>query len=99
MIFGILWGSIRMLKVKNSAKFRKDLKKFQHKQTVISELKVLSSLVNRKPLEEKYRDHPLTGNWANHRECHLKPDVLLIYKTDEKTLFLERIGSHSELFK
>jgi mRNA interferase YafQ len=51
------------------------------------------------PLEEKHRDHGLGGNWKGNRECHLKPDLLLIYKLpDEKTLRLVRMGSHSELF-
>jgi mRNA interferase YafQ len=50
------------------------------------------------PLLEKQRDHPLTGEYADHRECHLKPDLLLIYKKpDEATLRRVRIGSHSEL--
>jgi mRNA interferase YafQ len=51
-------------------------------------------------LPEKFHDHPLTGEYTNHRECHLKPDLLLIYKKpDEQTLRLVRIGSHSEVFR
>lgn len=51
-------------------------------------------------LPEKYRDHPLGGNWKDHRECHLKPDLLLIYKkSDDETLRFIRMGSHSELFR
>ena len=50
-------------------------------------------------LPESYRDHALNGKWANYRECHLKPDLLLIYqKADADTLRLARLGSHSELF-
>lgn len=75
------------------------MKKFQHRAAVISELnKVIEILLKQKPLPAKYHDHILAGNWINHRECHVKPDVLLIYMTDESTLYLERIGSHSELF-
>jgi mRNA interferase YafQ len=56
-------------------------------------------LADDKPLPERHRDHALGGNWIGHRECHLKPDLLLIYKLpDEKTLRLVRMGSHSELF-
>ncbi|MBA2368370.1 MAG: type II toxin-antitoxin system YafQ family toxin [Candidatus Protochlamydia sp.] len=44
------------------------------------------------------KDHGLIANYVNHRECHISPDVLLIYKSDEEQLSLERIGSHSELF-
>ncbi|MGB7554340.1 MAG: type II toxin-antitoxin system YafQ family toxin [Candidatus Korobacteraceae bacterium] len=60
---------------------------------------IVGLLANDRPLHEKYRDHGLGGNWKNHRECHLKPDLLLIYKRpDRQTLRLVRMGSHSELF-
>ena len=50
------------------------------------------------PLPAKHRDHPLTGNWADHRDCHLRPNLVLIYrKPDTETLQLVRLGSHSEL--
>ena len=50
-------------------------------------------------LADKYRDHFLTGEYTRHRECHLKPDLLLIYKKpDESTLRFVRLGSHAELF-
>ena len=92
-----------MLKIKNSVKFKEDLKKFSHQQKVLKELNdVLEFLVQEIPLSKKYRDHPLSGNWVGRRECHIKPDILLIYMTDmtdENSLFLERIGSHSELFR
>ncbi|MQT78311.1 type II toxin-antitoxin system YafQ family toxin [Pseudomonas helleri] len=54
--------------------------------------------MNDKPLPEKHRDHALTGNWKDHRDCHIKPDWLLIYcKPDDERLQLVRLGSHSEL--
>lgn len=54
---------------------------------------------HRATLPDKYRDHGLTGEYTEHRECHLKPDLLLIYKKpDDATLRLVRLGSHSELF-
>lgn len=60
---------------------------------------VLSALLADEPLALHHRDHELTGNWSGYRECHLKPDLLLIYrKPDSETLRLARIGSHSELF-
>ena len=50
-------------------------------------------------LEQRHRDHGLAGNWNGHRECHLKPDLLLIYKKPgDQTLRLVRMGSHSQLF-
>lgn len=59
---------------------------------------VLKLLVTDQPLPERYRDHTLTGNWREFRDCHIKPDLVLIYqKPDDKRLVLARLGSHSEL--
>jgi len=59
----------------------------------------LELLVADNPLPTANRDHVLTGNWSGYRECHVKPDLLLIYsKPDDTTLRLARLGSHSELF-
>lgn len=89
-----------MLKIKNTVKFKKDLKKFLHQQKVLDGLNdILELLVKEIPLDIKYRDHQLSGNWNGRRECHIKPDVLLIYMINEEDLILERIGSHSELFR
>ena len=61
--------------------------------------KIAGMLAGQEPLPEKHRDHGLGGNWKKHRECHLKPDLVLIYKyPDESTLRFVRMGSHSELF-
>ena len=61
---------------------------------------VLADLIADVPLPAKYHDHKLSGEWEGYRECHLKPDLLLIYeKPDEKTLRLERLGTHSKLFR
>lgn len=63
-------------------------------------LEVLAFLTLNAPLPAKYQDHKLTGEWEGFRECHLKPDLLLIYeKLDDETLWLARLGSHSELFR
>lgn len=89
-----------MLEIKNTTKFKSDLKKYKHKQSVLNEFnKVLIALANGQQLEERYCDHSLSGSWVGYRECHIKPDVLLVYFTSENSLILERIGSHSELFK
>lgn len=51
------------------------------------------------PLPAHYVDHPLTGEWIDHRDCHIRPDLVLIYrKPDDDSLELVRLGSHSELF-
>jgi mRNA interferase YafQ len=86
-----------------TARFKKDYKreaKGPHRATLDADLlAVISLLVTDQPLPEKFHDHSLTGNYTNHRECHLRPDLLLIYKKpDEQTLRLVRLGSHSELF-
>lgn len=101
MIFGNRWELINVLSIKDTTKFKKDLKKYIHQSSALSELnKVLKLLIEEKKLPEKYRDHNLVGGFRGMRECHLKPDVLLIYWVDieNKKLHLERIGSHSELF-
>jgi len=60
---------------------------------------IVDLLAEDRPLQEKHRDHLLQGDWSEHRECHLKPDLLLIYaRPDRETLRLVRMGSHSELF-
>ncbi len=56
------------------------------------------ALANEQPLDERYRDHALTGDWNDRRDCHIKPDLILIYrKPDSDVLQLVRLGSHSEL--
>ncbi len=61
---------------------------------------IIGLLIQKQTLQKKSVDHPLGGNWKGSRECHVNPDILLIYRVDEKhnKLFLERFGSHSELF-
>jgi mRNA interferase YafQ len=50
------------------------------------------------PLPPRYKDHPLSGDWKHHRECHILPDWLLIYKINGNDLYLVRTGTHSDLF-
>ena len=85
-----------------TGQFKRDYKrecKGQHRVTLDVDLfPVVDSLANDQPLEPCYRDHPLTGDWKDHRDCHIKPDLVLIYqKPDEGTMRLVRLGSHSEL--
>jgi mRNA interferase YafQ len=56
-------------------------------------------LTSNKELPRKYKDHPLTGNWAGHREFHLEPDWLVIYKKSKDRIDYISLGSHSELFR
>lgn len=83
--------------------FKRDYKreaKGQHRATLDSELlPVLGALATDQPLAPRHRDHDLSGDWAGYRECHIKPDLLLVYrKVGADVLILARLGSHSELF-
>jgi mRNA interferase YafQ len=61
-------------------------------------MEVVGLLAVDTPLPRRNVDHPLTGDWADHRDCHIRPDLILIYrKPDSETLELVRLGSHSEL--
>ena len=85
-----------------TGQFKRDYKreaKGQHRATLDADLRaVLSALLTDQPLESRHRDHALTGEWKDHRDCHVKPDLVLIYqKPDDDTLRLVRLGSHSEL--
>jgi mRNA interferase YafQ len=91
-----------MRTIERTGQFKRDYKrelKGQHRAVLDDSLQtVLKMLVADKPLPAKYRDHPLTGDWADHRDCHIKPDLVLIYRMpDAETLQLVRMGSHSEL--
>jgi mRNA interferase YafQ len=88
-----------MLKPKITKQFKKDLKRYQNSRDIMKELdSVLMLLKSSKSLLARNRDHSLSGNWIHHRECHVKNDILLIYKIDRNDLILSRLGSHSELF-
>jgi mRNA interferase YafQ len=89
--------------VSQTTQFKKDYKreaKGRHRPTLDADLVlVLSMLAADHPLPTNYCDDALTGDYVEHRDCHLKPDLLLIYKKpDDTTLRLIRLGSHSELF-
>ena len=72
----------------------------EHRATLDRELMpILALLVAGQSLQPRHRDHDLSGNWAGYRECHIRPDLLLIYRiVESNTLRLARLGSHSELF-
>lgn len=88
--------------VKFTNQFKKDLKLAKRQGKNLDKLyTVIDKLANDKTLEQKYKDHNLSGNYKNCRECHIEPDWLLIYEIidDVLILMLQRLGSHSELFK
>jgi mRNA interferase YafQ len=90
-----------MFLLKYSKHFKKDLKYYRHNNIVLEELKkVLDILAKGGKLPEKNLNHRLQGEFRECFECHIKPDVLLIYKIErsEITVLLLRIGSHANLF-
>lgn len=92
-----------MRKIELTTAFKKDFKREKkglHKAALDGLLAwVVTELSESRPLPVANRDHALVGNWAGFRDCHLKPDLVLIYGLPDKTtLRLVRLGSHSELF-
>ena len=91
-----------MRTIKQFGQFKRDLKresKGPHRKVLQSEFaSIIATLAADNQLELRHRDHALTGDWKDHRDCHVKPDLVLIYrKPDDETLQLVRLGSHSEL--
>lgn len=83
-----------------TSQFKKDFKRIKKRGKDLSKLKgIVSAIANSEALEERQRDHPLSGNWSGSRDCHIEPDWILIYRLDGEYLFLERTGSHSDLFR
>lgn len=90
-----------MMKIKYHNSFKKDYKRIKKRGRNIEKLKhVIELLASGQKLDQKYRDHELTGNYNNFRECHIEPDWLLIYQieNEELILILSRTGTHSDLF-
>ena len=90
-----------MLTIKRTAQFKKDFKRLIKQGVDIQPLmEVIEKLSREEPPDEKFRGHPLKGDRLGFRECHIKPDWLLIYLVNkgELILTLSRTGSHSDLF-
>lgn len=90
-----------MLEIVLSNQFKKDLKLASKRGYKLELLeRIVDKIANNIKLEDKYRDHALTGNYVGFRECHIQPDWLLVYRIEnnELILFLSRTGSHSDLF-
>jgi mRNA interferase YafQ len=86
------------LNINQTTQFKRDIKKLRKQGKNLSELlEIIKLLADEQPLPTQYRDHNLTGNWQKYRECHIRPDWLLIYQIDGTELYLARSGSHSEL--
>ena len=93
-----------MRTIKPTTVFRRDYKRVaaspRHRDLAEVLPPLFDLLAADEPLPAKHRDHDLTGNWSDHRECHVKPDLLLIYRRQgDDLLQLVRLGSHSDLFR
>jgi len=91
-----------MREVKYTARFQRDYKREKSgrhaKKLDVLLMQVVNLLVADTPLPRRNFDHPLLGDWSDHRDCHIRPDLILIYrKPDKDSLELVRLGSHSEL--
>jgi mRNA interferase YafQ len=91
-----------MRTVKYTHRFKRDYRREQSgrygKGLDEALLAIVELLAADTPLPHRHFDHSLSGNWADHRDCHVRPDLVLIYrKPDDATLELVRLGSHSEL--
>jgi mRNA interferase YafQ len=91
-----------MREIKYTTRFKRDYrreKSAQHGKKLDALLmEVVNLLANDTPLPHRNFDHPLSGEWSDHRDCHIRPDLILLYrKPDSATLELVRLGSHSEL--
>ena len=91
-----------MRTVRYTSRFRRDYrreKSGRHGRRLDARLlETVTMLVKDEPLPRRYFDHPLGGEWSDHRDCHIRPDLILIYrKPDDASLELVRLGSHSEL--
>lgn len=92
---------LKTLDIVLSNRFRKDLKLAKKRGLDLNLLdEVVTTLATTQVLDEKYRDHPLSGDYAGFRECHIQSDWLLVYRIDYEEVFLmlSRTGTHSDLF-
>ena len=93
---------ICMRRIERTSRFKRDYRresKGRHQVSLDDDLiPVLRTLAADRPLQLRHYDHALRGRWKNHRDCHVRPDLILIYqKPDTETLRLVRLGSHAEL--
>lgn len=89
-----------MLKISFRTQFKKELKQQEKRGKHLNKfLEVAEQLASEKPLDQKYRNHKLTGNFKGRWECHIEPDWLIIYFKNSSEIIFERTGTHSDLFR
>lgn len=83
-----------------TSQIKKDFKRIKKRGKDLTKMKeVVSAIATGEALQERHRDHALSGNWSGSRDCQIEPDWIRIYRVDGDFLFLERTGSHSDLFR
>jgi len=87
------------MKLSQTSQFKKDIRKqIKRGKNPENLTQIVRLLLDGQALPEASKDHPLLGNWAGRRDCHIEPDWVLIYKKTEDEIRLERTGTHSDLF-
>ena len=88
-----------MLNPIQGGQFKRDVKLSKKSNKDMDKLRELMRfLIEEKSLPPEYKDHPLKGNWAHHRDSHMEPDWILIYKIDGNDLYFVRTGTHADIF-
>lgn len=89
-----------MFLIRRTTQFKRDVKRvLQRGKDIERLLAVIELLAAGSPLEARHQDHPLKGEYAGKRDCHVEPDWLLIYAIEDQELILYRTGSHADLFR
>jgi mRNA interferase YafQ len=88
-----------MREIIRTIQFKRDVKRAEKRGKDMTKLRdLILLLAGETPLPVRFKDHPLSGEWKHHRDCHIEPDWLLLYKIDANELYLVRTGSHADLF-
>ncbi len=88
-----------MREIIRSIQFKRDVKLAEKRGKDMTKLRdLILLLAGETPLPVRYKDHPLSGQWKHHRDIHIEPDWLLLYKMDDNGLYLVRTGTHADLF-
>ena len=89
-----------MKQIFQTSQFKRDVKRLRKRGKDLDKLsQVIRVLAQDGTLEERHKDHALSGEWSGSRDCHIEPDWILIYRPEPDAVYLERSGSHSDLFK
>jgi mRNA interferase YafQ len=87
-----------MLNPKRTSQFKRDFKRMRNQGADMDAINnVMERLIQELPLDRRCHDHPMTGDWKDHRDCHIKSDWVLIYRIDGVEITFVRTGSHSEI--